>query len=134
MDAVLRRLDDLISQRRLPWDRADNTVTVDLWKSGRQQRVHIDRGGELYVFWSTVVGCGFVTKSDDAWRGLAYRAWRKNALKDLVTFAFDEEDRLIGLIEQPVATLNHEELQLYIEILAKECDRFEYVLTGTDEA
>ena len=42
-------------------------------------------------------------------------------------------NRLLGRIEQPVATLDHEELELYVEILAKECDRFEYVLTGGDE-
>ena len=85
------------------------------------------------MLWSTVVGRDFVTADDDAWRALAYRAWRKNALKDLVTFAFDSDDQLIGLIEQPVTTLDHEELQLYVETLAKECDRFEYVLTGRDD-
>jgi hypothetical protein len=42
-------------------------------------------------------------------------------------------DHPIGVIEQPVATLDHEELVLYIETLARECDRFEYKLTGSDE-
>ena len=30
------------------------------------------------------------------------------------------------------ATLDREELQMYVETLAKECDRFEYALTGED--
>jgi len=35
-------------------------------------------------------------------------------------------------IAQPVATLDHQELKLYIDTVAKECDRFEYILTGSD--
>jgi len=53
-------------------------------------------------------------------------------MKDLVTFAFDDKNNLIGVIEQPALTLDHEELNLYIETLARECDRFEYILTGDD--
>ena len=63
-----------------------------------------------------------VTRNDEHWRRLAYRAWRRNASKALVTFAFDDEDRLIGLVEVSAATLDHEELDLYVETLAKECD------------
>lgn len=73
-----------------------------------------------------------VTRDHARWRRIAYRAWRRNASKALVTFAFDDNDRLIGLIEVPTATLDHEELDLYIETVAKECDRFEYALTGED--
>ena len=73
-----------------------------------------------------------VTRNKDHWRRIAYRTWRRNASKPLVTFAFDDDDRLIGQIEVPAATLDHEELDLYIETLARECDRFEYVLTGAD--
>ncbi len=58
--------------------------------------------------------------------------WRKDGIKELVTFAFDEKDRMVGLIEQPMATLDHEELQFHIEVVAKECDRFEYALTGAN--
>jgi hypothetical protein len=53
-------------------------------------------------------------------------------MKDLITFAFDDRDNLVGVIEQPVLTLDYEELKLYIETLARECDRFEYILTGDD--
>ena len=62
----------------------------------------------------------------------ASRAWRRNAMKELVTFAFDEDDRLIGVVEVPAGTLQDEELRVYIEVLAKECDRFEYALKGWD--
>jgi hypothetical protein len=51
----------------------------------------------------------------------------------LVAFGFDKRDRLVGIVEQPIATMAPEELRFYVEMLAKECDRFEYVLTGEDE-
>ena len=53
-------------------------------------------------------------------------------MKELVTFAFDQNDRLVGVVEVPAGTLQDEELRVYIEALAKECDRFEYALKGWD--
>ena len=35
-------------------------------------------------------------------------------------------------VEVPAGTLQDEELRVYIEALAKECDRFEYALRGWD--
>ncbi len=67
-----------------------------------------------------------MTRSRSQRRGLAYRIWRKNAEKELVTFAFEKRNCLVGVIEQPIATLDREDLRLYIESLAQECDRFEY--------
>jgi hypothetical protein len=133
MKDLLKRVDQAIEREDLPWERHDRTIEVELWRSGHGQRVHLDRVGERYVLWSTVVGPSYVTKSAKRWRDLAYRAWRKNALKELVTFSFDKRHRLIGVIEQPVATFDDEELVFYIKTLAQHCDRFEYILTGEDE-
>lgn len=63
-------------------------------------------------------------------RELARLAWRRNSDTDLVTFAFDDQDRLVGRIRHPVETLDREELSLYVESLFRECDRFEYLLSG----
>lgn len=49
-----------------------------------------------------------------------------------LSFAFDRTDRLVGLIRCPAATLHPNVLLVYITTLARECDRFEYVLTGAD--
>jgi hypothetical protein len=133
MKDLLERVDRIIEREDLNWKRRDRTVDVELWRSGHWQRVHLDRVDDRYVLLSTVVGSSYVTKSDRRWRDLAYRAWRKNALKELVTFSFDRRHRLIGVIEQPVATLDDEELVFYIRTLAQHCDRFEYILTGEDE-
>ena len=60
------------------------------------------------------------------------RTWLRNAMKELVTFAFDKNDRLIGVVDVPAGTLQDEELRIYIEALTKECDRFECALKGWD--
>ena len=132
MKMLTSQIDRLIASERLTWSRQDDMVVVVLSRSRRMQWVHLARRGGFYVFSSVVARRAFVTASDDRWRRLAYRVWRRNAMKDLITFAFDERDRLVGLIEQPVATLDENELRLYVELVARECDRFEYLLTGDD--
>ena len=112
--------------------REGHNIRVQLTKRSRTQVVRCARTQDRYVFRSSVLPPKQVTTSDRTWRDLAYRAWRRNAAKELVTFSFDERDALIGVIEVPTATLDREELQLYVETLAKECDRFEYALTGED--
>lgn len=132
MNTLLQRVDEAIRRHGLPWRRWGSTVEVELWRGGRRQRVHLEREDDRYVLWSPVVGPAIVTRSNREWAELAYRAWRKNSFKELVGFSFDRRNRLIGVIEQPAATLDHEELVLYIETLAQECDRFEHKLTGKD--
>lgn len=132
MNSLGERIDRAILSERLPWKRSGALVDVELWANGRRQKVHLERRGAMYRFWSIVAGAGFVSRDDDTWRSLAYRAWRKNDLKEIVTFSFDRRNRLIGVIEQPVDTLDLEELVLYINTLARECDRFEYQLMGRD--
>jgi len=132
IEPLLEKIDGVIRRSRLPWNREGNSVEVDLWPGGRKHIVKVNRRSETYIFSSRVVDAKHVTQSNRYWRDLVYRAWRKNSVKELITFAFDERDRLIGLIAQPAATLDHEELKLYIDTVAKECDRFEYALTGKD--
>ena len=75
-----------------------------------------------------------VMRTDVSWRHYAREAWRRNAATNLVTFTFDEKHGLIGLVRHPVATLDVEELSLYMAVLAAECDRFEFLLGGVDLA
>ena len=140
---ALRMADKLIAADEVYWRRRGRVIHAQIGHSeqilpdgaapiDRWQDVEITRRGEICVFRSVVVGRKYVTRNHAHWRRLAYRVWRKNAEKDLVSFAFDREDRLIGLIEQPLATMAPKELSFYVETVAKECDRFEYVLTGED--
>jgi hypothetical protein len=132
MNSLGEKIDRAILAEHLPWQRSGVLVDVELWENGRRQKVHLERRGAMYRFWSIVAGARFVSKDDDAWRALAYRAWRKNDLKEIVTFSFDRRHRLIGVSEQPADTLDREELVLYINTLARECDRFQYQLLGRD--
>jgi len=78
------------------------------------------------------MGAATVTKSQSKWNELALMAWRRNADHEIVNFAFDKKDRLVGLIRHPAKYLDPEELELYITTLTYECDRFEFLISGGD--
>ena len=132
MRALLQRIDDLSKMPGLRWEREGATLRVALYKGARHHSVLLSRDKERYIFRAVVLSNSEVTRNKHQRRRVAHRAWRRNASKALVTFGFDNDDRLVGQIEAPVATLDQDELVLYIETLARECDRFEYVLTGQD--
>ena len=102
MNSLTDQIDAVISAENLSWERSGKLVDVELWTKGRRQKVHLDRKGEMYRFWSIVAGAGFVTRDEGAWRDLAYRAWRKNDLKEIVTFpgAGHNDHQLFGSYEE----------------------------------
>ena len=118
------------------WEQSASFETAEstqlVYTDGSTQTVQLSHADDRYRFESTVLLSREVTRKQRLWRDIAYRTWRRNAMKELVTFAFDEDDRLIGVVEVPTDTLQDEELRVYIEALAKECDRFEYALKGWD--
>lgn len=134
MKTLLKRIDDLSKEPDRRWEREGETLRVSLYKGARRHCVLLSRDEDRYVFRAVVLSDSEVTRNKQQRRRIARRAWRRNATKALVTFGFDSDDRLVGQIEAPAATLDHDELVLYIETLARECDRFEYVLTGQDVA
>lgn len=126
------RIDRLISRRRLEWTRDGDTLMVGLWGNGRNQRVKVRRRGEICRIWSVVLPKRKVGESRRLRAEHARRAWFRNGMGDLVSFGVDGKGRLVGRIEQPMASLDDAELKLYVETVARECDRFEYVLLGTE--
>ncbi|MCP5150370.1 MAG: DEAD/DEAH box helicase family protein [Chromatiales bacterium] len=126
------RLDALVAREGLPWKREGRTLEVALNVGARRQRVTFARNARGYVFRSSVLDDARQPRSPAERRALAFRTWCRNALKPIVTFAFDPDDRLVGVIEQPVETMDDTELRQHIETLARECDRYEYILTGGD--
>jgi hypothetical protein len=131
MDVLFEQIDGLIKRRTLPWSRRGATIIVKLAGGHRRHQVRLARRDDQYVFRSTVLRANEFpngTRIED----LAYRAWRRNTISELVAFTFDESDALIGVIEQPVATLDDKDLQVYVETLTTECDRLEYALRGGD--
>ena len=114
------------------WHRKGHVVTVKLGRTAHEQKIHITSSGDHYVLTSIVLGARAVNKRPKRRRQLALLAWQRNAEHQLVNFAFDRRNRLVGRIQHPTDTLDLEELELYINVLAHECDRFEYLLTGRD--
>ena len=98
----------------------------------RQQSIEIRVADDDCELLSVVLPTSSVTAKHGKWRALARLAWQRNADTDVVTFTFDKRDRLVGHVRHPVATLDPEELTLYVRSLVRECDRFEYLLSGMD--
>ncbi len=139
----LERVRELLGmQDAVRWTTEGSDIVVDMTSSdldendppdtsrlttARKQRVRISRKGNEYVFGTIVLGA--TSGSHD----LALRAWCRNAETELVNFALDPKDRLVGEIRHPVGHLDGGELMVYLQALATEGDRFEYVLSGRDE-
>ena len=129
MQSLHRRIDDLVAREGLPWQRNGNRVTISFSRDGRSQVVHLEQRDERYRFYSIVAHANDVNEDR---RLLAFRIWRRNGLKPVVLFMLDDRDQVIGLIDQPVGSMHARELKFYLETLARQCDRFEYILTGSD--
>lgn len=126
-----RMLHEVLGRHR-DWQRAGSWVEIPTEHGGRHQRIHIELAGSLWDFRTVVLRASEVTRTDRGWRELAMRAWLRNDATNLVTFTFDKSDSLIGLIQHADAHLDADELELYLSVLAAECDRFEYLLGGLD--
>ena len=133
MDDLLKMMRKLARKNRETWSLTDNYVNVQISKGTRQQRVYLFLKNGYYFFTSVVMGSMTVTKNVKNWNELALVAWQRNSDHELVNFTFDKKDRLIGLIRHPAEYLDPEELEHYINTLANECDRFEYLLVGKDK-
>ena len=125
-------LNALAKKHRSAWSLRKNSVDVGLAEQGRHQTIRLKKKGADYVLTSVVLGSAAVTKRDKEWSRLAILAWQCNADQQLVAFGFDKRHRLVGQIRHPAEHLDPEELELYVTTLARECDRFEYLLTGRD--
>ncbi|MBA2539979.1 MAG: hypothetical protein H0V17_10120 [Deltaproteobacteria bacterium] len=59
-------------------------------------------------------------------------AWERNRGGSIVGFRLDRKGRLIGEAWVPSIGLERGELELILNHVAAECDRFEHLLTGKD--
>ena len=133
MDNLTAQLKKLVHAGGRRWDFEESHVVVHLEASDRHHAIHLEEQGDDYVFTGVVLGAAEVTLRKKRWYELAKLAWQRNAEQEVVSFGFDRRDRLIGQIRHPVEHLDLQELDFYIHVLARECDRFEYLLSGRDE-
>lgn len=62
----------------------------------------------------------------------ALKAWRRNRSLALVGFQVDPNGRIVGASWVPKAGLTAPEFEMYVRTVARESDRFEFLLTGAD--
>lgn len=132
MDKITGYARRLCSVQDHTWELDGNRLNMPVGEGGRRQTITFSRRGDDYLLSSVVLGSARVQSSDVYWREVAQLAWHRNAENEIVAFAFDQRDRLVGQVRHPVEFLDYEEFELYVHALARECDRFEYLLTGRD--
>jgi hypothetical protein len=132
MDRLLKMMRKLAKKHKENWVLKKQYVDIKLVRRGRHQRVYMSLEDGFYSFYSVVMGSTAVKKNYQRWNELTVMAWERNSNHELVTFAFDKYDRLIGHIRHPAEYLDIEELELYISNLSFECDRFEFLISGED--
>lgn len=103
-------------------------VTVE-FLNGRHQMIRYRLEGDSYVFTSKVAGRANVERIGR--ERVAKEVLLRNRVSDVVIFQLTDAG-VNGRIEQRAATLQSEELRFYLGLLAREADRFEYLLTGRD--
>jgi len=132
MDKLVKMVKQLSKKYKKTWTLHDRYMDVKISRRKRHQRVYLRFIGQYYFFISVVMGSAAVKKNERNWNELALMAWNRNADHEIVNFAFDNKDRLVGVIRHPAKYLDPEELELYINTLTYECDRFEYLISGRD--
>jgi hypothetical protein len=112
-------------------DTAAQKLTL-YFKSGRSQSVMYEIRKERLRLISVVATKSQVDRfgSDE----ILHWCWQRNRFTDIAGFAIDRRGRLVGQIEHPIDTLDAAELAFYLQALAMECDRFEFVLSGMDQS
>ncbi len=98
------------------------------FRDERSHRVTVTDEGDAYLISGFVVRQAVTASIPD----LPVRAWVRNRTTQLVGFRIDRRQRLVGEAWLPKAGLTPEEFRLYLRLVAAECDRFEYLLTGRD--
>jgi hypothetical protein len=107
-------------------------VKVDLGNGARHHVVRIEQRGTDAILTAVIRSKSQVARSPETLRSTARLAWTRNASAELVTFLVDTSNNLVGRIRHPAATLDHAELVAYLRTMVRECDRFEYLLSGKD--
>lgn len=108
----------------------DNRGLEVIFPNNRRQKITIERQGDRYLLTSIVLGRQQVEGLGQS--EVLTRLWERNREINVIAFSLDKRGRLVGSVEQLAETVDSEELAFYLTLLARECDQFEYALTGRD--
>ena len=109
------------------WEPRRITVT---FSNGRKQVIRYRQQGDSYIFTSYVARPAAVKKIQ--LKSLARRILERNRATEVVTFGLGRNGRVEAWINHRAGSLQPGELKFYLAVLAREADRFEYLLTGKD--
>ena len=98
--------------------------------NGRKQGIQYQLEGDHYLLTSQVATPGSLRNI--SWEDLSREILLRNRVTSVVAFGFGKRDTVEAWIRQRASTLQSEELKFYVALLAREADRFEYLLTGKD--
>lgn len=98
--------------------------------TGRGQKVRYERRGEHYLFTSRVATEAHLEHL--SWTEIAKEVLLRNRITEVVAFGIRDWHAVEAWVEQRASTLRTAKLKFYIAQLAREADRFEYLLTGKD--
>ena len=108
----------------------NNRVIVEIPEMQRKQKILLGRKKNLLVMSSVVIK---LDPEKEALQPLVCQIWRKNALLSLVSLSIDSRHRVVGKISVLYDSVTEENLAFYLRSLAREGDRFEYVLSLEDQ-
>lgn len=95
----------------------------------RFQEVYVDESiPNVIRLWSRVA-----TRSEVGLERPEIEAWLINRYRELVGFKIAERGTIIGEALIPLIDITPDEWSLYVNTLAKSCDRLEYLWTGADQ-
>ena len=118
---------DLGGGLRAEWEPGAIQVT---FPNGRGQKVRYQRRGEHYLFTSRVATEGHLQHL--SWKEISREILLRNRLTEVVAFGVRNWHAVEAWVEQRAFTLRTEKLKFYVAHLAREADRFEFLLTGKD--
>lgn len=135
MDKIAALLPEVMRLLPADWRLEEVSSGVNLTlPNGRHQMVRIELRGDRFVLSSVALGQQRVSQKPADRLALITWLWKMNRDLGVVGLMLDRAGRLVGRIEQLAETLDSAELALYLQLLARECDRLEYVLSGQDYA
>lgn len=108
----------------------DDWIDVDLG-DGRSHRVRVESTLGAWEL-TAVVATPRVLERLDAFDPPSNRCWLRNRLIDLVGYRMDGRGRLVANAWVPKLGLDAEEFLMQVRLLAREADRFEFLLSGGD--
>jgi hypothetical protein len=113
-------------------NRSKNSATITFGKDTieRKQAVSFSCFKKYIVFESLVMKK--INIQGIGYHQILQKMWQRNNSVDLVGFCINEKGNLVGQITQLLDFLDYDEFEFYILSLAREADRFEYILTGAD--